>query len=103
MSRANQNRQGESRGKKAAPRASEGNGQPASAPSAASADPAAFDAALDAFVSRAQREFAGSSSGGASLGSGAYHPASANLPVRFLALGLIIGVAVGLLAALALR
>lgn len=105
MSRPNQNRHGESKGKKApAARATEGNGQ-STPPGAASApaDPAGFDAALDTFVSRAQHEFAGVSSGEASIGKGAYHPAPANLPVRFLALGLIIGLAAGLLAALALR
>ena len=105
MSRTHQSRQGESRGKKAAlARASEGNGQPA-APGApfSAADPGAFDAAVDAFVSRAQREADGASPSGATLGKGAYHPAPANAPVRFLALGLIIGLAAGLLVALALR
>ena len=103
MSRANPNRNPESRGKKAASRPAEGNGQPAAGlDPTVSADPAAFDAALDAFVSRAQREFSGASAA-TSIGKGTYHPATGNLPLRFLALGLILGLPAGLLLALAVR
>lgn len=105
MSRASQNRHQESKAKKAASaRPSDGNGQSGSATALAPpADPGAFDAALDAFVTRAQREFGPAQPGGGQIGKGTYHPAPSNLPVRLLVLGLIIGLSAGLLLALALR
>jgi hypothetical protein len=104
LSRASHNRHSESRGKKASQTApSDGNGQSAAALPSPSSDPAAFDAAIDAFVSGARRDFAQAKAGSGELGKGAYHPATQSFPWRILALGAILGLAAGLIAALAIR
>jgi hypothetical protein len=116
LSRASHNRHAESRDRRERPRegsadgsnrpASDGDGRSTAAatPGASpAAGPASIDAALDAFVTRAQAEFASAPTPNAATGRAAYHPAPANLPWRWLAVGIAVGVVVGALASLALR
>jgi len=63
--------------------------------------PASIDVALDAFIVKAHRDFNDATAQSPSTGSrGTYHPAPANSPVRWLGIGLLLGLTLGVLLSL---